>query len=292
MAPYHLAYHRRPSVVANHVRAFYPSRLRPAGEYPQLRATWTGHRAGGNVLAQLCRLTRAAPSKVLPLLYPHVVGFPLQMAILTHPSCPVAIWRIVQVRNHLLQRRPIEAGTTLDFETTVDGQRVLENGREVDLRTVVRARDELAWESINTFRWRGRTDSAGEPSALATAPAAGGDIVAEWQPGNAGWRFALIAGDLNGIHWSNRYARLFGFRRALHYPQVILGECLARLGTLRDTDTQRLDAWLKGPVYKGARICLRARRDGDGTVFAVLSDDSRPAILARWGAEHANAGLP
>jgi hypothetical protein len=45
----------------------------------------------------------------------------------------------------------------------------------------------------------------------------------------------------------------------------------------------RLDAWLKGPVYYGAKVALRAR--GDRSEFALFAEgDERPAILGRLSA--------
>ena len=140
-------------------------------------------------------------------------------------------------------------------------QRVLEKGVEVDLYTTVLCRGDLLWESLNTFYYRGRFGGAGEASPLSRAPEAVGETVAEWRtvPG-LGRRFAALTGDYNGIHCWSWYARLLGFRGALHHPQLLLGQCLARLSPLDPSRPQRLDAWLKGPVYYGARVCLREAR--------------------------------
>jgi hypothetical protein len=45
----------------------------------------------------------------------------------------------------------------------------------------------------------------------------------------------------------------------------------------------RLDTWLKGPVYYGAKVALRA--SADRSEFALFVEgDERPAILGRLGA--------
>ena len=101
-----------------------------------------------------------------------------------------------------------------------------------------------------------------------------------------------MTGDYNGIHWWSPYARLFGFRGAFHHPQLVLGQALARLPVGASSPAQRLDAWLKGPVYHGSEVTLRARPETDGTVFAVVADgEQRPAIVGRWRAVPAGSLL-
>jgi len=279
----HMEFRRRPSTLAFMLRAQYPGFLRQAGPFPALRATWVGHRAGGPALSDLLRITTPGSSDSLPLLYPHVIGFPLQMVALTHPAFPIPIWRVLQIRNHLLQRRPIPVDAVLDFETRVSGQRTVGKGVEVDLRTTVQVDQDLAWESLNTFFYRGSFGPADPPSALATAPEVGSEVVARWQtPSAGGWRFGRLSGDLNGIHWWNAYARFLGYRRAFHHPQIVLGQCLAHLPATGSGGAQRLDAWLKGPVYKGAEVRLAAREEPSGTSFALFADEERPAIVGRW----------
>jgi len=215
------------------------------------------------------------------------------MAVLTHPTFPMPIWGALQIRNHLLQHRPIPADASLELETRVAGQRILEKGAEVDLYTTVRSEDELAWESLTTFYYRGRFGEQGAPSPLARPPEITGEEVARWRArGGSGWRFGDLTGDFNGIHWSSWYARAFGFRRAFHHPQRVLGQCLARLPAIGGTPTQRLDAWLKGPVYYDSEVALRAASGPHGSACALFQNgEDRPAIIARWSAATADSRL-
>jgi acyl dehydratase len=289
----HLEYERRPSAAAFMLRALYPSALRKKGPFPPIRATWKEHRVARPRLAELLRLTSLGGEPGLPLLYPHVFGFPLQMVILTHPAFPLPIWRVLQVRNHLLQLRPIPAGAVLDLQTRVSGQRVLEKGVEVDLHTTVACEKQLAWESLNTFYYRGRFGEAGPSSPVASVPEVGEDVVARWRtPSGGGWRFGSLTGDYNGIHWWSRYARVFGFRRAFHHPQLVLGQSLARLPGFGSAGSQRLDVWLKGPVYHGSEVSLRATALPGGTAFALVAEgERRPAIVGRWRTVAAGSSL-
>lgn len=289
-----LRFDRHPSTVAFMLRAFRPKPgLRKAGRFPPIRAGWRQHRVDARHLGQFLRLTGLPADQGLPLLYPHVLSFPLQMVILTHPAHPLAIWNSLQIRNQLLQHRPIPADALLDMETRVVGQRVLEKGAELDLRTSVRTGDELLWESVNTFYYRGRFGEPDAPSSLATAPAVDDQTLAQWHmAAGVGWRFGGLTGDYNGIHWSNWYARRLGFRRAFHHPQLVLGQCMARLPRLASAGAQRLDTWLKGPVYYDSEVSLRATLTPNGHSFALFAaGEQRPAILGRWRETNASENL-
>jgi hypothetical protein len=185
-------------------RALYPSPgLDPERGFPQIVAHWRGYRTGKRDLEDFIRTASAAqiPSRYLPLLYPHTIGFRLQMAILTHPMFPVPIWRVLQVRNHLLQHRPIATDERLDFETRTEAHRVVEKGLEIDLRTMVLSRGEPVWESLNTFYVRGQFGPPDASSPLAQAPAVESGVVAQWHmPGGARLRFGSLTGDYNGLH--------------------------------------------------------------------------------------------
>ena len=290
--PLTVEFHRRPSTLAFMARAFYPSPgLRGAAAFPDLRARWAGHRVDGRHLARFRGLTGLRGERGLPLLYPYVLGFPLHMVVLTHPRFPVPIWRVLQVRNHLVRRRHVPETAVLDLETKVGPHRTLDKGIEVDLCTTVTSEGAVAWEGVATFYIRGHFGQPGAPSPLARAPEVadrGGPAVdARWRmPVGPGWAFGGLTGDYNGIHWSDAYARRFGFRRAFHHSQLVLGQCLARLsdtGAWRaEPEAARLDAWLKGPVYYEAQVRLRAQAQAEATTFALVADgEERPAIVGR-----------
>lgn len=276
---------RRPSTVGNMARALYPSAgLAKAGRVPSIVVSWKAHRVDRRHLDTFQRLTGLEASGHLPLLFPHVVSFPLQMTILTHPMFPLPIWGALQIRNHLLQHRRIATGEVLDLETRVAGQRLLDKGAEVDLYSTVRSGAEVVWESLNSFYYRGRFGPPGEASPLARPPEEVGEVCARWRmPSGTGRRFGGLTGDYNGIHLWSRYARLFGFKGAFLHPQLSLGLCMARVAGREDPERQRLDAWLKGPVYYGSAVTLRAAVSENDSVFALFADgDERPRIVGRW----------
>jgi hypothetical protein len=173
----------------------------------------------------------------------------------------------------------------MDLETRVAGQRILQKGAEVDLHTTVHVGGERMWESLNTFYYRGRFGEPKGASPPSNGPPISAVTVAQWHlPSGVGWRFARMTGDYSGIHRWHSYARLFGFRKAFFHPQMIAGQCMARLRSPSPDHPQRLELWLKGPVYFDSDVSLRAARVEDATQFALMQrGDERPAILGRWG---------
>ncbi len=276
----------RPSAVAFMLNALRPSPgLRAPGGFPPIAARWRKHRVDRVQLLDFLQLTGLRADASLPMIYPHVFGFRLQMVILTHPTFPIPIWSVLQIRNHLLQHRPIPSDSVLDLETRIAGQRILEKGAEVDLRTTVNVGAERMWESLNTFYYRGRFGEPEGASPLSNSPHIPATTVAQWHlPSGVGWRFARMTGDYNGIHRYHWYARLLGFRQAFFHPQMVAGQCMSRLPAPDPVRCQRLDLWLKGPVYFNSDVSLRAATVETATTFALmLRADERPAILGRWG---------
>jgi hypothetical protein len=274
----HLDFRARPSALAFMARAMRPSPGLRKG-VPAISARWR-HRVDAAELKRFHALSGLPEGETLPLLYPHTIGFPLQMAILTQPAFPVPIWKILQVRNRIVQHAPLARDAALDIAVKVAGHRILEKGAEFDLHTTVGEGGATAWESVNTFYMRGRF-GAPTADAVPEAPRVSPGETAAWRmPAGGGWHFGGLSGDYNGVHMFGWYARKLGFPRAFFHPPRVLGQCLARLPQAEDGLPQRLDAWIKGPVFYGAPVKLRHEAGADGTRFALhVNEDERPAIV-------------
>lgn len=242
---------------------------------PGLSAVWRGHRVDGKPLADFLALAGLDGHPLWPLLYPQAAGFRLLMSLVTDYGFPFPIWGALQVRNRLALRAPYARGDVLDLSARIADARALDKGTEIDVACAARRGATLVWEGVTTFYYRGRrSKAAGVPPP--PSPAAEGSAIAEWIPdAGAPLRFARLTGDYNPLHWSDAYARRFGFRRAFHHAQRMLGQCLARLPR---REGSVLESWLKGPVYYGAQVVLRAGASGFGL---QVEGDERPAIVGR-----------
>jgi hypothetical protein len=282
----------RPSVAAYLARAFFPSTgLREGGAFPRIVERWKRLRIDTHHLRAFISMTglpmsagiSLLHSPAAALLYPHVFGFPLHMALLTHRAFPLPIWGTLQIRNHMLLHRPFSERETLNLETRVAGQRILAKGIEVDLHSTLSVLDELVWEGLTTFYYRGQYGPAQTASPLAKPLPGEWPETSRWcMPGGVGWGFAGLTGDYNGIHWQNWYARLLGFKASLNHPQLVIGQCLARL-SMPASSCQRLDVWLKGPVYYNTDVRLRTvSRLGNHWFDLSMDEHELPSIVGRW----------
>lgn len=260
-------YDKQPSGAVFMARALLPSRGNPRA-VPPLALRWEG-----------LRLDRAAS-----VLWPHVAGFALHMALITQRDYPLPIWGALQVRNRLVRHRRMDSGMAFDVRTAVQDQRTVDKGIEVDVRTTWQRAGDLHWESEVTYFYRGRF---GEPAARPPASPSleRAEPVARFAlPRGERWRFARLTGDYNGIHQWDWYARRLGFRGAFLHPQRAAGQCLEHLGE-RDAERQMLELWLKGPAYYGKEAVLIAAHEGPSVDFGLrVGTEPRPAIVGQWRA--------
>ncbi len=98
----------------------------------------------------------------VPLTYPHLLAFPLHLAILTDPSFPFPAVGAVHLTNSITGHRPVAVGETVTVTTRADEVRPHPKGRTVDVVTRVDAGGEVVWESTSTYLHRGPSPSADE----------------------------------------------------------------------------------------------------------------------------------
>jgi acyl dehydratase len=186
----------------------------------------------------------------LPPLFPHLLGFGLQMVLLTDPAAPFPTLGLVHVANHAEVLRGIPLGTPLDVEVSMDPVRPHRKGRVVDLVARVSVEGEEVWRSRSTYlrRGKGSGESGADAAADAAVDAATGAAAdlpersgvpltpsAVWRlPGDLGRRYGAVSGDRNPIHMSGLSARAFGFPRAIAHGMWTAARCLGALeGRLR-----------------------------------------------------------
>ena len=93
-------------------------------------------------------------------------------------------------------------------------------------------------------------------------------VVDRWRTrSGTGWRMGGFTGDYNGIHYWRLVRQDVRFPRALHHPQLILGQCMARLPIPCAREAQRVETWLKGPVFHDSDVNLFAQIGTEVTTF-------------------------
>ena len=221
---------------------------------------------------QVCRLPL---NDVLPATYPHMLTFPLQMALMSDRSFPLALPGLVHVRNRIEMLRPIGADALLDMEVWAENFAQHRSGAAVDLRATVSAGGQEVWRSTSTYLARGAKAPEGAPEADIEVPVGGLDrVAATWRvPDDAGRRYAKVSGDVNPIHLSGLTAKAFGFKRAIAHGMWVKARVLGALSG-RLPDALGLDVSFRKPLFLPSAVTLSTAQADDGWDFAVRSAKS------------------
>ncbi len=202
----------------------------------------------------------------LPLPYPHVLAFPLHMAIMTDGSFPFPAVGTVHLENSITQHRPIALAEKLQVTARVENLRPHAKGKVFDMRTTVHSAGELVWEETSTFLRRG-SGSADAETGLAFAEVPQGR--AEWKlPGDLGRSYASVSGDHNPIHLYPLTAKALGFPRQIAHGMWSLARSVAAIEN-RLPDAVRVDVAFKKPILLPGTVAFGTTRAGATHGFAV-----------------------
>lgn len=173
----------------------------------------------------------------------------------------------------------------LDVTCELTTTRVLKQGLEFEIATVLEADGRRYWESISANLIRGKRFGDEEPpSDLAELPPVPeGAETHQWRvPKNMGWRYARITGDFNPIHISRVLAKLLGFERDLIHGMWSAARCAGHMAGFDKQYPVQLDVLFKGPVYMGRESTLKLHNGDDQRLFELYCEDNpRPCIRGR-----------
>jgi MaoC like domain len=251
------------------------------GEVPNLSLALNDVVVDRDRLAAYSRVCGFSLRDELPATYPHVLAFPLQLALMTDGSFPFGAVGLVHIANKITQHRAVGAAERLTLRVRAGKLEPHPRGRQFPLLTEVRVGDELVWEeeSVNLKRGREGGGSGGGPGgaddavrARARTEKAGEEelpAVAEWRlPGDLGRRYAAVSGDRNPIHMHSLSARLFGFPSAIAHGMWTEARCLAALeGRLPDAFS--VEVSFRKPILLPATVVFGEAADDSGVRFGV-----------------------
>lgn len=245
------------------------------GDLPDGRFARTGVAVDVAHLAAYARVCRLPLDDVLPATYPHMLTFPLQMALMTERSFPLALPGLVHARNRIELLRPIGAGALLDLEVWAENYAQHRSGAAADLCARVSAGGQEVWRSRSTYLARGAEAPDGAPEADIELPVAALErATATWRvPDDAGRRYAKVSGDVNPIHLSGLTAKAFGFKRAIAHGMWVKARVLGALAG-RLPDALAVDVSFRKPLFLPSTVTLSTAQAGGGWDFAVRNATS------------------
>ncbi|MFF9351486.1 MaoC family dehydratase [Streptomyces sp. NPDC014734] len=232
---------------------------RPGATLPADRAVLPPAPAAPRRLAAYRDLCGFTDPDSLPLTYPHVLGFPLAMRLMTARSFPLPVLGLVHTWIEITRHRTPRPTDPLELTVYAAELTPHRRGTEVTMVTEARLAGEPVWESRSGYLSRHAT---GTPPARPAPPASPGPdtpappdapapsdtsappdtwmppytstppeelpTVAEWRlPADLGRRYGAASGDRNPIHLYPFTARLFGFPRPIAHGMWTVARCLA-----------------------------------------------------------------
>ncbi len=240
----------------------------PAAAHPRTRLVLQGLRpdpARLTAYARVCGFPAGADT--LPVTYPHVLGFPLAMRLMSARDFPLPLLGLVHTSIGITRHRATPSAASYDLTVHVDGLAPHRRGTEAAVVTHLRAGDDLVWESRSTYLARHRTAHTEKRGRTEEDP--GLPAVEEWQlPGDLGRRYGAASGDRNPIHLHPLTARLFGFPRAIAHGMWTVARCLAAHGV---PDAAEVRADFRAPVLLPGTVTYAA----DGGRFALRGGRGR-----------------
>jgi acyl dehydratase len=223
----------------------------------------------------------------LPVTYPHMLAFPMQLALMTDGDFPFPAVGLVHIENSVTQHRAISAAERLQVTVRPHDLRAHPRGRAFDIVTEVHSSGERVWEETSTFLRRDRNPATGEPGGAGRAEATFEEVPAsgiEWSlAGDLGRRYAAVSGDHNPIHLYGLTAKAFGFPRQIAHGMWSKARCLAALeGRLPDAVT--VNVAFRKPILLPGKVAFgsRAVTSGPGQkdyAFSLTSPKNGAAHL-------------
>ncbi|KOX01319.1 MaoC/PaaZ C-terminal domain-containing protein [Streptomyces sp. NRRL B-3648] len=232
----------------------------PDAAFPRTRLVLPGVRVDLVKLAayeRVCGFPTGEPD--LPVTYPHVLGFPLAMRLMSGRDFPLPLLGLVHTSIEIVRGTALAADGEYELSVRVDGLAPHRRGTQAAVVTELRSGGTAVWESRSTYLARHRTGPGASPGPRREAGARL-PVVAEWSlAGDVGRRYGAASGDRNPIHLHPLTARLFGLPRAVAHGMWTVARCLA---AHRIPDATGVRARFRSPVLLPGTVAYGA--DGSG----------------------------
>ncbi|WP_246174043.1 MaoC family dehydratase [Paraburkholderia hayleyella] len=215
------------------------------------------------LLARYSRICGFVPQQGLPLTFPHLLAFPLQMLLLTDPAFPWPALGLVHLANHVRQHQPLTSGEIVRVEVECGALLPHAKGQAFVMHSRLYRQGAMVWDSESLYLRRGAASSGTAPPAMAL-PRFEREALTQAQrwtlPAHLGRDYAHVSGDYNPIHLSTLSAKAFGFPHAIAHGMWTLARTIAALQPNQRLEQASVDAEFKLPLLlPGTATLWRAR---------------------------------
>ena len=253
---------------------FVPGR---AAEVPDTELVLAGVRPDPEQVAAYAKVCGFSLRDTLPPTYPHVLAFPLHMALMADGGFPFGAVGLVHVENRIVQHRPLDIGEELKLVVRPTPLQPHKRGQTFAIETEVWTGRQKAWESTSTFLHRDKTPE--QPADGPKTHAYRGKsahrqqetlgVGAVWKlSGDLGRRYGSVSGDRNPIHMHSLTAKPLGFPSAIAHGMWTKARCLAALEG-RLPNAFAVDVAFRKPIRLPGRVEFLSDAAEEQIDFAV-----------------------
>jgi acyl dehydratase len=176
-------------------------------------------------------------------------------------------------------RRPVSLGEQLDLATWATNARPHKSGVQVDVMSQAHVGDELVWEGLASYLYRGQRID-GDVSPRAEQPDAPDGPGLVWRlPGGLGRRFAAVSGDVNPIHLHSVTAKAMGFPTTIVHGMWSQARMLAAIDN-RLPESYVASMSFRKPVLIPGTVRFVARQ-AEGSWQLALRNNRKGTVLVR-----------
>ncbi|MDT7701402.1 MAG: hypothetical protein QOJ30_3727 [Pseudonocardiales bacterium] len=231
-------------------------------------------------LADYARVCGFALTDTLPMTYPHVLAFPLQVELMACRAFPLPLPGLVHVANRITAHRAIRAGEPLDVRVRAERFAAHPKGAQVDLVAAVSVAGEPVWDGRSTYLARGGSAPTGFAGEMPEVSDVDGPASAVWRvEKDTGRRYAAVSGDVNPIHLNPLTARAFGFPRAIAHGMWTAARAVAALQG-RVPDAATYEVLFRKPLLLPSAVELVTQPTRGGWNLSVRNRRTSAAHLA------------
>jgi acyl dehydratase len=252
-------------------------------ELPDVRVSRAGVRVDVDDLVAYSHVCRFPVSNVVPVTYPHLLAFPLQMVVMSGDRFPLAMLGTVHLENRISVIRPLGIGEPIDVSVWAESLRPHRRGRQVDLVSEVSVAGQVVWRGVSTYLSRGAEHPDADPSDPPSLDGLDGVTAGPvWRLGEGtGRAYAAVSGDWNPIHVHALTARPFGFPTAIAHGMYSYARVLAGLGPRLPESGLTSRVWFRKPVRLPSTVRLRTEFESTRTLSVLehLKDAAEHAVV-------------
>lgn len=267
-----ITFERSPDLKRVYATAMVTGRA-TSGPLPDVRAARAGIRADLDNLVDYARVCGFTVGTTLPLTYPHLLAFPLQMVLMSEKEFPLALTGAVHLENVITVTRAIAVDEAFDLSVRAEHLRPHRRGQQVDLVSEAMVDGEVVWRDVSTYLARGKEHpdaNSSEPPALDPLQAVPAGPT--WRLGeNVGRRYARVSGDWNPIHLHALTARPLGFPTAIAHGMYHYARVVAALGPTLPESGLTSHVWFRKPVRLPSTVRLRTAFEPARTLSLLAS---------------------